>query len=108
MSRPCVTHHHACDCREAEFAALIYSLDKCREQRTTAENERDRLRGQLQKAESILKDVAMMQVSYFEGPFSGGNDTRPIKVEIRETLESIRAKDYFSREAKDIHDGDKK
>ena len=38
MSRPCVTHHHACDCREAEFAAQI----------TKAENERDRLRAVLE------------------------------------------------------------
>lgn len=22
MTRPCITHHHACDCREARFRAL--------------------------------------------------------------------------------------
>jgi hypothetical protein len=27
MTRPCVTHHHACDCREAEFAAVVAERD---------------------------------------------------------------------------------
>jgi hypothetical protein len=28
MNRPCVTHHHACDCREAEFAAVVAERDR--------------------------------------------------------------------------------
>ena len=26
MPRECITHHHACDCREAEFAAMAERL----------------------------------------------------------------------------------
>lgn len=28
--RPCVTHHHACDCREAEFARIKAENDDLR------------------------------------------------------------------------------
>ena len=29
MSKVCITHHDACDCREAEFAILKEKLAKC-------------------------------------------------------------------------------
>lgn len=28
MSRPCTTHHHACDCREEKFRALEQELEQ--------------------------------------------------------------------------------
>ncbi len=31
MSRRCATHHHACECREARFAALEESVKELRE-----------------------------------------------------------------------------
>ena len=31
MPRECVTHHYACDCREAEFAAIKRERDELRE-----------------------------------------------------------------------------
>jgi hypothetical protein len=33
MTHPCVTHHHACDCREAEFAGIVAELASLREDR---------------------------------------------------------------------------
>lgn len=27
--RECTTHHHACDCREAKFAAFVEAADIC-------------------------------------------------------------------------------
>ena len=34
MARECVTHHHACDCREAKFSAV---MDELREWRNLVE-----------------------------------------------------------------------
>lgn len=52
--RECVTHHHACDCREQKFKALeiennqlTYERDLAVAKCTRAENERDALQLQL-------------------------------------------------------------
>lgn len=29
MVRPCVTHHHACDCRERQFERTKFALEYC-------------------------------------------------------------------------------
>ena len=32
MSRECVTHHHACECREAQFAELLQKVQQLERQ----------------------------------------------------------------------------
>jgi hypothetical protein len=39
MTRPCVTHHHACDCREAEFAGIVAELASLREDRDSQQRQ---------------------------------------------------------------------
>lgn len=42
--KKCVTHHHACDCREAQWRELvaIYYLSSCRDYFSEAETQRIR------------------------------------------------------------------
>jgi hypothetical protein len=39
MTRPCVTHHHACDCREAEFAGIVAEIASLREDRDSQQRQ---------------------------------------------------------------------
>lgn len=41
MSRECITHHHACDCREARFAAFEAQLAAVTKERDELKADRD-------------------------------------------------------------------
>jgi hypothetical protein len=55
MTRPCTTHHHACDCREAKFAEL---------ERELAELTKDR-DGWRECARQYSFDLGRLQDDYF-------------------------------------------
>jgi hypothetical protein len=75
MSTPCVTHHHACDCREQQVAVLIkaasdaaFELDEVKLLADISEEERVRLMG---IAERVYAGCEVLQA----GDLSGEEET---------------------------------
>ena len=81
------------------FKELKLALDKTaleRLEEMIAENEA--LKSQLAEAGEILDEVATMKISWFDGCSNeSDHETRPIKVEIRETIQARKARAFLDK-----------
>lgn len=57
----------------------------------------DKLEAALREAVELLKEVAQMRVSYYTGPLKDDHKTTPIKVETRETIQSVKARAFLEK-----------
>jgi hypothetical protein len=55
--RECITHHHACDCREAEFAAVTAERDALLARAEAAEEKLEKVRDWEARVVGVLPDM---------------------------------------------------
>jgi hypothetical protein len=79
-------------CMNEQMAEEFHAHKQC------LQDQVDALRAQLAEAKEILEEVATMKISWFDGCDSpSDHETRPVKVEIRETIQARKARAFLDK-----------